>query len=232
MTRQLAGSSFSTRSEDIEVTQSLALKSMILPEPVRLNDPVITQGLAEDKVKLVWTSYHSDDYREYKVYAHSMPGLDETTGELIYVATNPTDTTFETVLPHSSKMYYRVFVLSETSLLAGSNLAKAATQGYANPTSIDIDTETAFYLNAGETIWVKFAGEKGEFYKVAWYDKYMSEPFSHIPGYTVFGNYTASTILVSCYRADKQTAYFREAKSYKWRGHPCRWAHGTARTFT
>jgi hypothetical protein len=157
---------------------------------------------------LKWTKYSGADYREYKIYQHHTPGLDETTGELIYVTTNPSDTSFVTKLPHSSEMYYRVFVLSETSLLAGSNLTKATTTNFVNSPVMELGVEKVLFLNAKEDVWVSFDAVKGEIYKVAWFDSFLSENYN-MAGYTPIGNYSANSVFVTAYRADQVMMYFQ-----------------------
>lgn len=197
-TKKLANGSFSQRSENIVVTGSLTLDDRILPEPVTMPDPEITRSISGNTVILSWSPYLSTDFREYKVYEHDNSGLDETTGTLIHVTVDANDTTFTTSLPHSARKYYRVFVLSETGLLGGSNPLLVDTGPFPNSnTALTPGIESLFYQNVGETLWLSFDAVEGELYNVAWFDAIVEKK-----------NYTSGIIMASAFREDKVTPYF------------------------
>ncbi|HGY56892.1 MAG TPA: hypothetical protein ENK44_14385 [Caldithrix abyssi] len=122
--KENADSSFSERSETVSVYSNTNL-SLLLPKPVKLLNP---QNITVNSIGLVWETTDAEDFVEYKVYRRDTPGLDETTGELIYVSTNKTDTTFEdTGLYSDKKYYYRVYVMNNYGKLGGSNIVNSAT---------------------------------------------------------------------------------------------------------
>ena len=103
------------------------LGEMNLPEPPVLA-PIEPAAVTATEVPLSWSAYAGIGFREYKVYRKDDPGLDETTGELIFVTTDPEETTFvDTEFTPGPVYYYRVYVLVETGKLGGSNLESADT---------------------------------------------------------------------------------------------------------
>lgn len=101
------------------------LESLKIPKPVILNPP---SDVSDSKLVLSWNKTDASDFYEYKLYRHDSQGLDENTGELIYVATNSEDTVFtDDDLLSSTEYYYRVFVKNQYSQLGGSNIVGATT---------------------------------------------------------------------------------------------------------
>jgi len=187
---------FSIRNENIEVNKDLLLEALLLPKPVHLEEAVIDQKLTINKINLVWTRSTANDFREYKIYKHTTSGLDETTGELIHVSTTKFDTSFVDSLSHSSRYFYRVFVLNEYGQIGGSNIIEVKTGEFENNPELILSELKIGYLNKNEELWFFFQAEKGEFYKIAWYDGDW------------FDSYTASCIEVACYYNDQETKYF------------------------
>lgn len=82
-----------------------------------------TLKVTSDSVPLIWSKSSDSEFREYKVYRRDNPGLDETTGELVFVSTSSEDTSFVDDPPKDAvQYYYRVYVLSAFGKLGGSNL--------------------------------------------------------------------------------------------------------------
>ena len=82
-----------------------------------------SMNTTHEKVPLRWSLANGPEFREYKVYRRDNPGLDEDTGELIFVSTSIKDTTFvDTPSSTATIYYYRVYVLSAYGKLGGSNL--------------------------------------------------------------------------------------------------------------
>lgn len=205
--KHLANSSYSQRSETISISStSLELNNLVLPEPVVLREPEIEQSVSGNSIRLSWSPYAAPDFREYKVYAQNIPGLDESTGELVYVTTNVNDTTFMAELPHGSSQYYRVFILSEYGFLGGSNLVQAVTSPYINDPVISIGSESVYVLNRDETLWLSFDAIEGGYYSVAWFDGW----FDH----------TAESIYVSAWDQDKIMRYFNPYRLIQMNGSP------------
>ncbi|HCI56213.1 MAG TPA: hypothetical protein PL107_09995 [Candidatus Marinimicrobia bacterium] len=76
-----------------------------------------------DSVYLKWSQATDSEFREYKLYRLDNPGLDETTGDLIYVSTYRSDTVFvDKNLQPATRYYYRVYILSSFGKMGGSNL--------------------------------------------------------------------------------------------------------------
>jgi len=117
--------SFSEKSETISVYTNLILDSLFLPKPVKLFEPY---DITVHSLKLDWESTDAEDFIEYKLYKRDTPGLDETTGELIYVSTNKMDTTFEDTGLYSNNIYYyRAYVMNNYGRLGGSNIVSSTT---------------------------------------------------------------------------------------------------------
>lgn len=119
------GESFSTRTLSLMVNDNVTLEALKLPEPVELQS---LANITTDTIDLAWTESTADDFREYKVYRNDTSGLDETTGELVHVATEATETSFtDTELLPNETYFYRVFVLNEFGQIGGSNIESATT---------------------------------------------------------------------------------------------------------
>jgi len=115
-----ADSSFVIKSYDIDVNTNINLDSIILPNPVAIEN--CTLDSSTNKVTIAWSKSSAKDFREYKVYSHPTSGLDETTGTLEHVATDVNDTTLTLQISNGTKLFYRVFVLNEFGRLGGSNI--------------------------------------------------------------------------------------------------------------
>jgi hypothetical protein len=94
-----------------------------LPEPVTLH----AVEVAIDGARLSWSPFSGAGFREYKVYRGLTRGLDENTGELVFVSTQASET--EAFIPFTpasfipgAELFYRLFVMDEYGKLAGSNL--------------------------------------------------------------------------------------------------------------
>ena len=95
------------------------LGEISLPEPLALE--VAARGSSE--TSLAWTRYQGRDFREYKLYRGEAPGVDETTGELIFVSTEADAIEFvDAGYTSGLDYYYRVYVLADSGKLAGSNI--------------------------------------------------------------------------------------------------------------
>jgi hypothetical protein len=105
--------------------EDLDLGSIKLPLPSAMY-PIDSSSVTISSVLLQWSTTTDEEFREYKLYRKEDPGLDETTGKLIYVTTSRIDTTFlDKDVVTSGTYYYRVFILSSFGKLGGSNLASA-----------------------------------------------------------------------------------------------------------
>jgi hypothetical protein len=123
--QEFADGSYILRSEDILVVSNETDTDLILPEPVILSDP---DNLTHESMGLIWSVSSASDFREYKLYSHDTPGLDETTGTLEYVSISPTDTSFTlTGLNPLQTYYFRVFLMNDFGQLGGSNIVNATT---------------------------------------------------------------------------------------------------------
>ena len=111
----------------IFVNTNLTLNNLILPIPVRLYPPA---NITQTEMMIIWNQTDAQDFREYKLYRRDTPGLDETTGELIFVSTAKKDTSFvdENLIPYET-YYYRVYLMNEFGRMGGSNIASASTLG-------------------------------------------------------------------------------------------------------
>lgn len=173
---------FIEKSYPIFVNTQIVLDNLILPIPVRLYPPT---NITQTEMTILWNQTDADDFREYKVYKKDSPGLDETTGELIYVSTFRDDTLFvdENLIPYET-YYYRVYLMNEIGRLGGSNIESASALGgnlipdggFDDPASFD---ENWFIEGGGGTLSyndsVKIAGNYSLYGLLPYYVKIVSK---------------------------------------------------------
>jgi len=145
---------FVERNYPISVNTDLILNNLILPIPVTLFPPT---NISQTEMTILWNQTDVLDFREYKLYRNDSPGLDETTGELIYVSTSKNDTSFivENLVPYGT-YYYRVYLMNEFGRLGGSNIESATTLAgnlipdgsFDDPTSFDAN----WFISDGDGI--------------------------------------------------------------------------------
>ena len=117
--------SFVQRTSSIDVTQDVILNSLRLPIAVLLSK---LDSVTSSSVYVHWNKSDATDFREYKLFRNTSPGLDENTGTLVYVGTALNDTSFvETDLDMFTNYYYRVYVMNDYGKLGGSNIVNATT---------------------------------------------------------------------------------------------------------
>lgn len=98
-----------------------------LPTPPQMYE-IDSTNVSWDKVPIYWSHSIDPEFREYKLYRRDTPGLDETTGELIFVSTSISDTHFvDTKFETGRTYYYRVYILSAFGKMGGSNLVQIKT---------------------------------------------------------------------------------------------------------
>ena len=123
--KNLEDGSFTEINQQIAVTDNLLLSELLLPIGVHIYP---LQNVTSSSVDISWSPTDAIDFREYKIYRHTTPGLDATTGTLIYVATSITDTSFaDTDLFEWTTYYYRVYFMNEIGRLGGSNITSSKT---------------------------------------------------------------------------------------------------------
>ncbi|MCF6268287.1 MAG: carbohydrate binding domain-containing protein [Melioribacteraceae bacterium] len=112
----------------ISVNEGLTdLGEIRLPEPPELYE-IDTTEIAQNKLKLSWSRSLDTEFREYKLYRKDDAGIDETTGELIFVSTENEDTSFvDDSFEMGLEYFYRVYTLSAFGKLGGSNIMSKAT---------------------------------------------------------------------------------------------------------
>jgi len=119
-------SAFSEKNFEIAVTENTNVDDLILPNPVNLH---ITNHNSSS-IELEWDISTDIEFREYKLYRHTSSGLDENTGELIFVSTqNTTNTFIDENLASGFEYYYRIYILNDFGYLGGSNIAVQETDG-------------------------------------------------------------------------------------------------------
>ena len=125
ISKNLSEGNFTEINQNVAVTGDLNLSELQLPKAVYLYQP---SNITSSSVGVFWSPTDAIDFREYKIYRHDTPGLDETTGTLVYVATSINDTSFvDTELFESTTYYYRVYVMNDFGRLGGSNIASSKT---------------------------------------------------------------------------------------------------------
>lgn len=98
-----------------------------LPEPPFLYS-IDTTELSHNKLGLRWSQSYDPEFREYKIYRKDDAGIDETTGELIFVSTESSDTTFiDDSFNTGLEYFYRVYTLSAFGKTGGSNILSITT---------------------------------------------------------------------------------------------------------
>ena len=125
ISKNLPDGNFTEINQNIAVTGNVELSELKLPKAIFLYQPT---EITSSSIGLHWSPTDAVDFREYKIYRHTTPGLDETTGTLVYVATTLSDTSFvDTGLFELTDYYYRVYVMNEYGRLGGSNINSAQT---------------------------------------------------------------------------------------------------------
>ena len=125
VSKNLGDGSNTEINRQIAVTGDVTLSALLLPKAVHLDS---IKNSTSSSITINWSATDAIDFREYKVYRHTTPGLDETTGTLVYVATSISDTSFtDTELFESTKYYYRIYVMNEFGKLGGSNISSTKT---------------------------------------------------------------------------------------------------------
>lgn len=146
VTRVNADTSFTDLSYKLDIVSDINLQSLLLPSPLKLLNPKIVDN---SSISISWNKTDGDDFYEYKLYRHNSPGLDETTGELIYVSTSMSDTTFiDSTFTSDQKCYYRVFLMNKVGKIGGSNIVALKTPALA---FMDGDFESGNY----NKYWIK-----------------------------------------------------------------------------
>jgi len=123
--KQYDGDIYSQKTVEIQVNQNVNLDVLTLPSPLILELP---NTVTENSIQLQWSMADAADFYEYKVYVHDNQGLDELTGELVYVGTSISDVVFEhTDLLPDKEYFYRVFLRDQFGQIGGSNIVSATT---------------------------------------------------------------------------------------------------------
>lgn len=124
-TQVLPDSSVSSNAITLNVVKDTVLQRLLLPKPVLIKELTNSGSF---NVKISWSKFTSSGFYEYKVYRKEDSGLDETTGTLVHVSTNISDTTFiDTTIEDNTKYYYRVYVMNEYGKLGGSAVGNLKT---------------------------------------------------------------------------------------------------------
>ena len=174
----------SKAEQSVEVGTQAQAVTVKLPRPVRMLEPL---EVTTSMVHLTWERSEEKSFREYKVYAHSYSSaFDETTGQLVYVGTEASQTDFQLTGLYSGgspfvsadkDLYFRVFVLKEDGSLAGSNVLHVKTPRWANEphftrfyqTSVERQFAGAWPIHGvaydGTALWLLYRQEVGGYYE-------------------------------------------------------------------
>jgi len=133
------GGRVSKTAQSVEVGPQAQEVKIELPRPVRMLEPL---EVTTSRVHLTWEESKEKNFREYKVYVQThLAGLDETTGRLVHVGTNASQTDFvlkdlyeggALIVSANKDLYFRVFVLKDDGSLAGSNVLHVKTPRWDN----------------------------------------------------------------------------------------------------
>lgn len=116
---------YSQKSEEIAVYENTDFASVLLPSPLTLSPAF---NITSNEIGLKWSKANPEDFYEYKLYRKEDEGIDENTGELIYVGTSINDTIHtDTDLFPEKEYYYRVFLRNQFGNLGGSNIVSGTT---------------------------------------------------------------------------------------------------------
>jgi hypothetical protein len=182
---------------------------LILPEPVQIFSPAHT----DRSITLSWTRSSDSGFREYKVYRGYTAGLDETTGELIQVFTDRTDTGFidghgmsnNDGLQPGVTYFYRVMVMDDYGKLAGSKVLAVTTDSLPSlPEMYKLQLVTSFSGNYsyggiygiaydGNAVWVAYLLLGTGYYdsttiRIVKYDYGTLQPVKTFTYHDVFGD--------------------------------------------
>jgi hypothetical protein len=114
---------FITKSIELTVHDSVTVSPIIIARIVRLLNPII---VGSDLIKVIWNSTDATDFSDYKLYRHTNPDFDETTGTLIHTSTAISDTQFtDNVTDPQIPYYYRVYYANDYEKLGGSNIVSS-----------------------------------------------------------------------------------------------------------
>lgn len=173
---------FMARSYEIEVTRDTSLNFLELPEPVFLKQESRRQ---HEYANLAWNRSHAEDFREYKIYRHGSPGLDESTGELIYVTTDANDTTFKDNFELGAEgYYYRAYVMNDYGRLGGSNVLYVSCSDELIESNYTLELANSIgvphSVPAGigsdqENLWILCGDYNAEEHSLIYYDPYTYE---------------------------------------------------------
>lgn len=136
----LTNPAFTSFTDTIELKYyAFVYDSLILPEPLVLNDPIDLQPCS---ITLSWTNNNPDqaNFLEYRLFIGSGyygPILNQDNGELVYIGTSINDTIFHmdqdnygyaggTVTP-SNKYYFRIYAYNNHEIVSASNILKVVT---------------------------------------------------------------------------------------------------------
>lgn len=134
--------SFVKKSFDINVNSNIELDNLLLPNPVTI---LCSLDSTTNIVTIHWNKTIEEDFKEYILYSHSNPGLDENTGTLEHVTLDRNDTIKEIQLESNSIRYFRVFVMNDSGKLGGSNIVDVTSSFVNLLTYGDFEDPEAFF---------------------------------------------------------------------------------------
>jgi len=180
--KKTSNEAFMARSYEIEVSGDTSLNFLELPDPVFLEQ--ISRRQNEHAI-LAWSRSNAEDFREYKIYKHGRPGLDENTGELIFTTTDVNDTTFKDNFELGADgYYYRAYVMNDYGRLGGSNVLYVSCKDEiieSNYTlelvnSIGIPHSTPVGIASDqENLWILCGAYNAEEHSLIYYNPYSYE---------------------------------------------------------
>lgn len=138
LNRDLANPAFGSHTDTIELKlYSVVYDSLILPEPLVLNEPIDLQPCS---ITLTWTNNnpnHSEflEYRLYIARGFYGPILNQDNGELAYIGTSIDDTIFHMdqdtypggPITPTAEYFFRVYAYNNHEIVSASNILRVVT---------------------------------------------------------------------------------------------------------
>ena len=109
----------------------LAILSSVLISCNKTPEDVVLNSVSQDVngININWNESDDKKFNSYKLYQHISSGIDESTGDLIYVSTSTNDNSYiATDFEPQQTYFYRVYVVNKNETSKGSNVESVTTE--------------------------------------------------------------------------------------------------------